>query len=179
VLTATATSISRACGVANPALTYTLAGFVNSDTQASATTGTPSLTTTATQSSALGTYPVTITQGTLAATSYTFNFVNETLTVTGVPLTVSANNATRAYGAGNPAFAGLVQGAQNSDTFTETFSTTAAATSSPGSYPIVPTAVGTNLSNYTVTTVNGMLTITQAPTTAALTASSGTSERAV
>jgi hypothetical protein len=175
VLTATASNLSRAYGTANPALTYTIAGFVNSDTQTSATTGAPLLTTTATQSSALGTYPITITQGNLTSQNYTFNFVNGTLTVTGVPLTVSANNATRAYGATNPAFTGLVQGAQSGDTFTETFSTTATATSSPSSYPIVPTAVGANLSDYTVTTVNGVLTITQAPTTVALTASSGTS----
>jgi len=118
---------------------------------------------------------VAITQGTLTATNYTFNFVNGTLTVTGVPLTVSANNASRAYGAVNPAFTGLVQGAQNGDTFTETFSTTAVEISSPGSYPIVPAVTGTSLPDYTVTTVNGMLTITQAPTTVALTASSGTS----
>src|SRR3984885_7161709 len=34
-------------------------------------------------------------------------------------LTVSANNATRAYGAANPTFSGTVTGAQNGDTFTE------------------------------------------------------------
>ncbi len=133
------------------------------------------MTTTATPSSALGSYPITIAQGTLAAQNYTFNFVNGTLTVTGVPLTVTANDASRVYGAANPSFTGVVQGAQNGDTFTQTFATTATATSSPGSYPIVPTAAGANLANYTVTTVNGILTIAQASTTVALTANSGTS----
>jgi hypothetical protein len=175
VLTATASSLSRAYGTANPALTYVLTGFVGGDTQTSATTGAPALTTTATQTSALGTYPITITQGTLAAQNYTFTLVNGTLTVAGVPLTVSANSTARLYGAANPTFTGSVVGAQNGDTFTESFTTTATATSSPGSYPIVPTAVGTNLSNYTVTTVNGILTIAQAPTAVALTANNTTS----
>jgi outer membrane protein assembly factor BamB len=85
-------------------------------------------------------------------------------------LTVSADNATRAYGAANSTFTGTVAGAQNGDTFTETFSTTATATSAVGSYPIAPTASGTDLGNYTVNTVNGALTVTAAPTTTTLSA---------
>ncbi|MBW4038884.1 MAG: hypothetical protein HIU91_08415 [Acidobacteria bacterium] len=48
----------------------------------------------------------------------------------------------------------------NGDTFTESCSTTTIATSSAGTYSIVPTAVGTHLSGYTVTTTNGTLTVT-------------------
>ena len=80
---------SRVYGAANPTFTYAMAGFVNGDTQASATTGVPSLTTTATTSSADGTYPITGALGTLTSTSYTFVFVNATLTIdstgTGTP----------------------------------------------------------------------------------------------
>ena len=85
-------------------------------------------------------------------------------------LTVTANNATRAYGAANPTFSGTVTGAQNGDTFTETFSTTATTTSPVGQYPIVPSVSGNHLSNYTVVIVDGTLTVTATPTTTTLTA---------
>jgi hypothetical protein len=85
-------------------------------------------------------------------------------------LTVSADNATRAFGADNPSFTGTVTGAQSGDTFTETFATTADKTSAVGSYPITPTAAGTNLGNYTVKTVNGNLTVTPAATTTSVSA---------
>ena len=64
----------------------TITGFANGDTQASAVTGAPSLTTTAATASPPGTYPITAAPGTLAAANYTFTFVNGTLTVTqGTP----------------------------------------------------------------------------------------------
>jgi hypothetical protein len=44
--------------------------------------GGPSLATTATQSSPVGSYPITITQNTLTAADYTFSFVNGTLIIT-------------------------------------------------------------------------------------------------
>jgi Bacterial Ig-like domain (group 3)/MBG domain (YGX type) len=85
-------------------------------------------------------------------------------------LTVTANNATRVYGAANPTFSGTVTGAQNGDTFTESFSTTATTTSGVGSYQIVPSVSGNNLNNYTVDIVDGTLTVTGAPTTTTLSA---------
>jgi N-acetylneuraminic acid mutarotase len=80
-LTVTAKNLTMKKGAAVPALTYKMAGFVKSDNQANATTGQPKLTTTATSKSAAGTYPITITAGTLAAANYSFTFVNGTLTV--------------------------------------------------------------------------------------------------
>jgi hypothetical protein len=88
-------------------------------------------------------------------------------------LTVTANNATRVYGAANPTFSGTVTGAQNGDAFTESFATTATTTSAVGSYPIVPSVTGSNLGNYTVNIVNGTLTVTAAATTTTLTAPGG------
>ncbi|MDR3734746.1 MAG: pectinesterase family protein [Acidobacteriaceae bacterium] len=79
-LTLTATSSSRTYGQPN-SLGYTLTGFVYSDTQANATTGSPTITTTATQTSAAGTYPITAAAGSLAATNYSFTAVGGTLTV--------------------------------------------------------------------------------------------------
>lgn len=64
-----------------PLLTYTVTGFVNGDTS-SVLSGSPAETTTATQGSPAGTYPITFTQGTLSAANYTFSFVNGTLTIT-------------------------------------------------------------------------------------------------
>ena len=92
-------------------------------------------------------------------------YVNGTLTIGQATLTVTAGNASRAYGAANPAFTASATGAQNGDTFTFTESTTATASFSVGTYAIVPVATGTNLANYTVVYVNGTLTVGQATLT--------------
>jgi hypothetical protein len=94
-LTVTANNLSRAFGLANPTLTVSYGGFVNSDTPATALTGSPSLTTTAVAASLPGSYPITVIQGTLAAANYTLTFVNGTLTVTitgSVPASGTACN---------------------------------------------------------------------------------------
>jgi trimeric autotransporter adhesin len=80
VLQVTATNATIAQTQSPSALTYTITGFVNGDTS-SVVTGAPTETTTATSSSAQGTYPITLAQGTLVATNYTFVFVNGMLTV--------------------------------------------------------------------------------------------------
>jgi hypothetical protein len=79
----TANNVSKAFGAAVPAPTATISGFVNGQTLAtSGVSGQPLCTTTATTTSPGGTYPITCSLGTLAATNYTFNFVAGTLTVT-------------------------------------------------------------------------------------------------
>lgn len=97
-----------------------------------------------------------------------------TITVLKPTLIVMANSATKVYGTQNPAFAGSITGASDEDTFTESFSTTATTSSNAGSYSIVPSAHGSDLAAYQVTTVDGALTITKAPVnvTAAESASS-------
>jgi sugar lactone lactonase YvrE len=81
-LVVTAASASGTYGQALPSLYYTVAGFVNGDTQASATSGAPSLGTAASPTSPPGIYPIAITQGTLAAANYSFpSFVNSALTM--------------------------------------------------------------------------------------------------
>jgi hypothetical protein len=87
------------------------------------------------------------------------------ITVGQVTLTVTANDATRPYGAPNPTFTGTLTGATSGDTFAESFTTSATTTSAPGSYAIVPGATGTNLADYTQSVTNGTLTITQASST--------------
>jgi uncharacterized protein (TIGR03437 family) len=102
VIIVTANSATIVTGAALPALTASLTGFVNGDT-ASVVSGAPSLTTTATQSSPAGAYPITATVGTLAAANYSFTFVTGTLTIAsgspiitggpGEPSPMSADNS--------------------------------------------------------------------------------------
>ncbi|WP_433985316.1 MBG domain-containing protein [Tunturiibacter empetritectus] len=159
-LTVTANSYTIPYGTTDPTYTATITGFVNGDTTATATTGTPSLTTTPAAPSAANTYTITAAAGTLASTNYTFTYAPGTLTITKGTLTVTAGNATRAYGAANPTFSATATGAASGDTFTFSETTTATTTSPAGTYNIVPTASGTNIGNYNVVYVNGTLTVT-------------------
>jgi Bacterial Ig-like domain (group 3)/MBG domain (YGX type) len=163
-LTVAANNASRGYGAANPAFSGTVTGAVGSNSF------NQSFTTTATATSNVGSYPIVpaVTWANLA--NYTVTAVNGTLTVTPAPLTVAASNATRSYGAANPAFSGTVTGAVGSDSFSESFTTTATASSNVGSYPIVPAVTGANLASYTVTAVNGALTVSSASTTTTLSA---------
>jgi hypothetical protein len=80
-LTVTANNLSRNDLSPNPTLTVSYSGFVNGDTASHALTGAPSCSTTATTFSSPGSYPITCTQGSLAAANYTFAFAPGTLTV--------------------------------------------------------------------------------------------------
>jgi hypothetical protein len=64
-----------------PMFTASYSGFKLNDTFATAVTGSPSLTTTATSASPVGTYQINAAVGTLAANNYTFGVVNGTLTI--------------------------------------------------------------------------------------------------
>ncbi len=90
------------------------------------------------------------------------------ITVSPAVLTVTAQDATRPYGAADPTFSGKITGALNSDTFSESFISSATATSVPGTYAIVPSATGPNLADYTQSVTNGTLTITQAASTSSI-----------
>ncbi len=168
-LTVAANNASRTYGAANPAFAATYTGFVNGET-AAVLTGVPSLTTSATTASPLGAYPITAAAGTLAATNYQFTFVNGTLTVSKATLTVAANNASRTYGASNPAFTSAYSGFVNGETAsvlsgTPALTTAATTTSVVGTYPITA-AVGTlAATNYQFTFVDGTLTVGKATLT--------------
>jgi MBG domain (YGX type) len=83
-LTVTADGVSRPFGTANPPLTATLSGFVNGEALAtSGVTGTAACSTTATPWSAVGSYPIDCTLGTLTAKNYIFpTFISGTLKAT-------------------------------------------------------------------------------------------------
>ena len=98
------------------------------------------------------------------ASDQVFNSSTASLSQTVRPptLTVTAENATRVYGAANPAFTVKVTGALNGDTFTTAASTTASQTSTTGTYSIVPSISGSAVSNYNIVKINGTLTVTPA-----------------
>ncbi|MBX2895920.1 MAG: gliding motility-associated C-terminal domain-containing protein [Cyclobacteriaceae bacterium] len=164
-LTATAENKSRVYGAANPALTITYTGFVNSETTA-VIDSQPVAGTVANALSDAGNYPITLTGGT--DNNYTINLVVGTLSVTKAPLTVTADNKSRTYGAANPVLTITYTGFVNGNTATDidtppTVTTGATATSTPGGYTI--TLSGGNDNNYELSLVNGILTITKASLT--------------
>lgn len=79
MLTITANDCTKQQGEANPALTVSYSGFKYSDTAASLTKQ-PTVTTTATTNSPVGTYPITPSGA--ASNNYEFTYVSGTLTVT-------------------------------------------------------------------------------------------------
>ena len=97
----------------------------------------------------VGTNTLSVTFTPADTTQYTPATSSVQLMVTQAPLTVSANNAARTFGAANPEFTGTIAGAVKGDSFTETFSTTATTSSIVGTYPITPAVSGPALANYT------------------------------
>lgn len=97
-LTITADDKTKNVGDANPALTVSYSGFVNTETSAVLTTA-PIVTTTATQNSQAGTYAITV--GGATADNYIITYVNGTLTVYPLvqqPQTITFNDLIKTYG---------------------------------------------------------------------------------
>ena len=91
-LTVTADNKSRAYGVANPAFTAVITGFISGQ-GTNNITGKPGFSTGATAASSAGTYPIVVSVGNLAAANYSFDtLVDGTLTVNKVPSTVTLSN---------------------------------------------------------------------------------------
>jgi hypothetical protein len=164
-LTITANNQSKVYGAALPKLTVSYSGFVNGDSSTSLTTQ-PSVSTTATASSKVGSYAITASGA--VDSNYTISYTAGTLTVTPAALTITANNQSKVYGAALPkltvSYSGFVNGDTSASLTTQPTVTTAAKTSSPvGSYAI--TASGAVDPNYTISYTAGTLTVTPAPLT--------------
>src|SRR5205823_10568262 len=144
-------------------LSYTAAGLVNGDTTASLTTQ-PALSTVPANSKA-GSYAIGI--GSAVDTNYTISNANGTLTINPAALTLTADNKSQIYGGTQPALtytaAGLVNGDTTASLTTQPALSTAAANSNAGNYPIL--IGGAVDPNYTISYVNGMLTINPAALT--------------
>lgn len=164
-LTITADSKSKVYGAAVPNLTASYSGFVNGDTPSSLDTPV-SLSSAGTATSPFGNY--TIIAGGAADANYTITHVNGTLTVSRAPLTITAANKTRTYGAANPALTATYIGFVNGDTAASldtpvVLATAATSASGAGSYPI--TANSAADANYSITYSNGTLSVTRAALT--------------
>jgi hypothetical protein len=177
-LVVTADNKTRVYGDANPLLTYTLTGFVNSET-ASVISGAPTLTTNANTNTGVGEVPINATVGNFSAANYSFTAANGILTVTPKQLIVSAVDQSTTYGTaldlgtnntGTSRY--TTSGLINSDTVTSVVlnqngNTTVPSGQAAGIYAgstngiIVGSATGSGLTNYAITYAPASLTIHQ------------------
>ncbi|WP_174238705.1 MBG-2 domain-containing protein, partial [Pedobacter sp. L105] len=84
-------------------------------TQASLTTQ-PTLTTTATATSSVAGSPYPITASGAVSPNYTISYTAGNLSITSAPLTITADNQTKAYGAAVPTLTASYSGFVNGDT---------------------------------------------------------------
>ncbi|MDE3204210.1 MAG: hypothetical protein KGQ66_08290, partial [Acidobacteriota bacterium] len=175
-LTVTPDAQSMVYGSPAPPLTYTISGFVNGESQASATTGSALCQATVSPTSPVGSYPITCSAGTLQAANYDFTtFDQSSLSVTPAPLTVTAVSVAATYGAALPAPSWTITGFLNGDTApsattgSPSCSSSAGTTSGVAQYPITCTQGTLQASNnYTLGSfVPGVLTIGPATLTVA------------
>ncbi len=104
-------------------------------------------------------------EGTLALPpNYELTFLGSALIINPAPLVIGANNASRQVGNSNPSFtasySGFVAGDGPSVVSGLVLSTPATPNSSAGAYPIIPS--GASAQNYTISYVDGVLTLTPA-----------------
>lgn len=161
VLTITADNTTKMVNTANPPLTYAVSGYVNGEGVAVLNGTAPLLNTTALLNSPAGTYPVSVAAGTLAATNYSFIFVNGTLTVNPQLLPVITWTAPAATVYGTP-----LSDTQLNATATVpgTFLYTPAAGSvlSAGTHNLSVTFTPSDSATYTTVTSSIVLTVNKA-----------------
>ena len=170
-LTISADNQTKYYGAALPTLTASYTGLVNGDTSASLNT-LPTLTTTATADSPVSSY--TITPSGAIDPNYNISYVSGNLAVNPAPLTISADNQTKYYGAALPTLTASYTGLVNGDTSASlntlpTLTTTATADSPVSSYTITPS--GAIDPNYNISYVSGNLAVNPAPLTIQITGS--------
>jgi hypothetical protein len=158
-LTITADAKSKLYGAADPTLTYTLTGLLNGDSKSVVSEVTLSTATGA--AATAGTHAITATGGTAA--NYTITGVNGTLTVSRAPLIVMAANQSKVYGAADPTLTYIVTGTLyygdgSSVVSGVTLSIATGVAATVGTHVIA--AIGGTAVNYTITDVNGTLTVT-------------------
>jgi hypothetical protein len=162
MLTVIADNGSRVYGEANPSFAYSASGLKFSDT-IDVISAAPTLATTATSATGVGSTPITITGG-AANSNYTLAYVNGSLTITQRPVTVTANAQSKTYGDADPALtysigataAGL--GLINGDTLAGALTRTAGENVAGGPYAISLGSLAAN-SNYTLAYTGNALTI--------------------
>jgi len=167
-ITVQANDQGRAYGNANPATgpyTITTGTLAGADSITNVNVASP-----ATVASGVGPYPLTPTAanfGTGTATNYMITFADGVLTVTPLPITVTANNQGKVYGQPDPTLT-FTAPTVNGDVLNGIPVRAAGETVAGGPYAIMQGTV-TNAANpnYNINFVNGQLVITPAPLTIA------------
>ena len=176
-LTITASNGSMAYGGTPPTITPAYSGFVNGDSVASLTTP-PTCSTAAASSSPVAGSPYSSSCTGAVDPNYAMSYVTGSVTVSPVPLTVTASSPAVAYGSVptvTPVYAGFVNGDTGSSLTTPPTCTTTATSSSPVSPPTYPSSCsGAVDPNYTISYVPGVVTVTKAPLTITASSSSTT-----
>jgi len=165
-LTAKVENVSREYGEDNPQFDIIYSGFVNGEDESVLSTN-PTISTTATNRSNVGDYPIIISGG--VATNYDIVYEPGILTITKAPLSAKVNDATKIYGSNNPSFSIGYYGLKNGETVPAwttqpTFQTGATIQSGVGQYTV--NAINGVPKNYDLSTItSGTLTVTPAPLT--------------
>ena len=150
---------------------FSTAGLLNADTVDSVTMASPGAVASATVAGSP--YPITPSAAVGSGlANYTISYVEGALTVTPAALTITADDRTKTYGQ-TVTFAGTefsTAGLLNADTVDSVTMASpgavASATVAGSPYPITPSAaVGSGLANYTISYVEGALTVTPAALT--------------
>ncbi len=164
-LAVTAENKVRVYGAENPALTVLYEGFVGED-DAGVLDEEPIVSTSADVSSGAGDYDISVSGG--SDDNYFLHRVDGLLTVEKAPLTVTAENKVKVYGAENPALTVLYEGFVGEDDAGvldegPLVSTLADVSSGAGDYDI--SVSGGSDDNYFLHRVDGLLTVEKAPLT--------------
>ena len=156
---------TRKFGVSNPSFGATYSGLKNGET-IPIWSASPSFKTTATITSATGTYPIEMASGTPRNYEIT-GVTNGILSVTPAELTIKAIDASKTYYEENPTFSFVCTGLVNGDNFSSalqvqpTLTTTANQESNVGTYEIVAKDASSN--NYNIVYTPGILTVKKRP----------------
>jgi len=178
LLKVTANPVSMTYGAAPPAFSYQVSGFVNGQ-NLRAISGTPIFKSALSKGSPVGTYAISIEQGTLSSPNYSFAMTNGVATVQKAVLTVTSVAAAMTYGSGLPTFSPIFKGLVNGDSIQvvsgkPSFATVASAGSPVGVYPVTVSLGNLSAVNYSFSFVNGVITVNPAVLTVAANALSMT-----
>jgi len=164
-LTVTADNKSKVYGATDPNLTFTATGSLFYGDAYTVISGVAMVTSNGSAATA-GTHDITITGG--IANNYNVTHTKGTLTVNKAPLTITADNQSKVYGAADPALTftpsgTLYYGNEYALISGLTLSTPTGASATAGNHDI--TITGGTANNYTVDHVNGTLTVAKAELT--------------
>ncbi len=171
-LTITASSEASSYGAVTPAITPTYSGFVNGDGPSSVTMSPSCLSSAGTTTPPAGNY-LTDCSG-AANANYAFSYIPGQLTVTPVPLTITASSPTITYGQTAPAVTAGYSGFVNGDTASSLTSAPSCKSATSVTVPVASkwgtSCTGAIDPNYTISYASGVFTVKPAPLT--ITASS-------